>query len=129
LNQTTDGTVAGFAYVLGSVLFTVYGQLVVKWRVAKAGTLPGTLSEKISFLVQLLLNPWIMSGIAAGFFALLCWMAAMTKLELSFAYPFMSLAFVLVLIFSALLFHETVTAPKILGMLLIIVGIIVTSRG
>jgi uncharacterized membrane protein len=41
----------------------------------------------------------------------------------------MSLAFVLVLIFSAVLFHEAITAPKVLGMLLIIVGIVVTSRG
>ena len=118
-----------FLYILGSVLLTVYGQLVVKWQVAKAGALPATLSEKIPFLINLVLNPWIMSGMVAGFGALVCWLAAMTRFELSYAYPFMSLAFVLVLIFSALLFHETVTAPKVLGMLLIIVGIIVTSRG
>jgi hypothetical protein len=38
--------------------------------------------------------------------------AALTKFELSYAYPFMSLAFVLVLLSSALLFHETVTMPQ-----------------
>jgi len=56
-------------------------------------------------------------------------MAAMTKLELSYAYPFMSLAFVLVLFLSAILFHEAVTVPKVLGLLLIIAGLIVASRG
>jgi len=56
-------------------------------------------------------------------------MAAMTKLELSFAYPFMSLSFVLVFIFSALIFHESITTPKVLGMLLIIAGIVVIGRG
>ncbi len=66
---------------------------------------------------------------AAGFFALVCWLAAMTKFELSYAYPLMSLAFVLVLIFSAFLFHEPVTAPKVLGILLIMLGIFVASRG
>ena len=65
----------------------------------------------------------------AGFLALLCWLAALTKFELSYAYPFMSLAFVLVLILSALLFHETVTAAKVLGLLLVTAGIIVASRG
>ena len=59
----------------------------------------------------------------------LCWLAAMTKFELSYAYPFMSLAFVLVLVLSALLFHEALTTAKILGVLLIIAGIIVGSRG
>ena len=53
----------------------------------------------------------------------------MTKFELSYAYPFMSLAFVLVLVLSAVLFHEPLTVPKILGVLLIIIGIVVGSRG
>ena len=119
----------GFAYVLGSVCFTVYGQIVVKWQVAKAGALPTTLSEKIPFLIKLLLNPWVMSGMVAGLGALVCWLAAMTKFELSYAYPFMSLAFVFVLILSAVLFHEAVTVPKVLGVLLIIAGIVVASRG
>jgi drug/metabolite transporter (DMT)-like permease len=77
----------------------------------------------------LMLDPWILTAIVGVFVAGLGWMAAMTKLELSYAYPFMSLAFVLVLIFSSVLFHESITTPKILGTLLIIVGIIVTSRG
>lgn len=129
MTQTLEGTIAGFAYVLGSVLFTVYGQLVVKWQVSKAGQLPATLSEKLHFLLHLVLNPWVMSAMAAGFFALLCWLAAMTRFELSYAYPFMSLAFVLVLILSAVLFHETVTVPKVLGVVLVMAGIIVASRG
>jgi multidrug transporter EmrE-like cation transporter len=129
LNQPTEGTIAGFAYVLGSVLCTVYGQIVVKWQVGKAGALPAAFSEKIPFLFKLVLNPWIMSGMVGGFLALLCWLAAMTKFDLSYAYPFMSLAFVLVLILSAVLFHEAVTTPKVLGVLLIIAGIIVASQG
>lgn len=126
--NTTEG-IAGFAYVLGCVLFTVYGQIIVKWQVAKAGALPATLSEKIPFLLTLIFTPWILSGILAGFFALVCWLAAMTKFELSYAYPFMSLAFVFVLVLSAVLFHEQLTLAKVLGVLLIIAGIIVGSRG
>jgi len=126
--NTTEG-IAGFAYVLGSVLFTVYGQIIVKWQVAKAGALPASLSEKVPFLLNLIFNVWVLTGILAGFLALVCWLAAMTKFELSYAYPFMSLAFVLVLILSAILFHEPITVAKILGVLLIIAGIVVGSRG
>lgn len=127
--MNTTETIAGFAYVLGSILFTVYGQIVVKWQVGKAGALPASFSDRIPFLLGLILNPWIMSGIVGGFFALLCWLAAMTKFELSYAYPFMSLAFVFVLVLSAVFFHEPLTVAKILGVLLIIAGIIVGSRG
>lgn len=53
----------------------------------------------------------------------------MTKLELSHAYPFMSLSFVFVLVLSGFFFHESITLPKLLGGLLIMVGIIVGVQG
>lgn len=122
-------TVMNFLYILATVLFTVYGQLIVKWQVVKAGSLPQTMGERIAFLIKLLLNPWILSGVLAGFLALLCWMIAMTRFELSYAYPFMSLAFVFVLILSAIFFHEPLTIPKIVGVSLVMGGILVGSQG
>lgn len=61
--------------------------------------------------------------------AFLCWMAAMTKFELSYAYPFVSASFVLVLILSVVLLRETLTFPKVVGVALIVAGIIVGLRG
>jgi multidrug transporter EmrE-like cation transporter len=116
-------------YILGTVVLTVYGQLVLKWQVGQAGVLPETVGDRLLFFLRLLLNPWVMSGIAAAFLAMICWMAAMTKFALNFAYPFMSLAFVLVLLLSGPLFHEVITVPKVCGVLLIVIGVIVSSQG
>ena len=80
-------------------------------------------------LGSLILNPWIISAMVGAFFAMLSWLAAMTKFELSYAYPFMSLAFVLVLVLGAALFHESVTMPKVLGVALIVSGIMFASQG
>jgi multidrug transporter EmrE-like cation transporter len=118
-----------FVYIAAVVLLTVCGQLVLKWQVGKAGGFPATLSERFYFFVRLILNPWIITGLFAGFLAFLSWMAAMTKFELSYAYPFTSLAFVLVLIFSVAFLNEALTAGKVIGTLLIVIGIVVTSRG
>jgi len=118
----------GYFYILGTVLFTVYGQLVLKWRIVNYGALPESLSEKIVFLFKLLFDPFIFSGFAAAFVASFFWMAAMTKFDVSYAYPFMSSAFVMVFLFSVFLFQEPVTWQKIIGLLLIVAGIIVTSR-
>src|ERR1051325_4753315 len=107
-----------YLYILGSVGFTVYGQLIVKWQVSNAGALPASGAQRAVFLLKLLVNPWIISSVTAGFLALLCWMAAMTKFELSYAYPFMSLAFVFVLIFSAAIYREPITAAKLIGIIL-----------
>src|SRR4029079_16740755 len=81
-----------YLYVAGTILLTVYGQLVIKWQVAGAGTLPGSALGKVEFLARLLMNPWIASALAAALAAALLWMAAMTRLGISPAHPLMSLA-------------------------------------
>ena len=117
----------GYFYIFGTIFFTVYGQIVLKWRINSVGSLPKSLEDKIVFLFKLLFDPWVFSGFLAAFIASFFWMATMTKFDLSFAYPFMSLAFVLVFIFSIAFFNEPVTFQKILGLFLIISGIIITN--
>ena len=116
-------------YILLTILFTVYGQIVIKWQVQLAGAFPPDNIAKLQYIIKLLLNPWVISGFAGAFLAAISWMAAMTKFDLSYAYPFMSLAFVLVLFLSAIFFKEPVTIPKSLGLGLIILGIIIGSKG
>jgi len=119
----------GYFYIFGTIFFTVYGQIVLKWRINGIGqALPESMGDKIIFLFKILFDPWVFSGFAAAFVASFFWMAAMTKFDISYAYPFMSSAFVLVFLLSVILFHEPVTWQKIVGLILIVAGIIVTSR-
>ncbi|MGM8364073.1 EamA family transporter [Virgibacillus sp. W0181] len=114
----------GYVYIFSTILFTAYGQLVIKWKVDQYGSLPDAWADKFIFLLKLVVNPWIISGFLAAFIAALCWMAAMTKFDISYAYPFMSLSFVLVFLLAVLLFGEPLTSNKLIGMGLIVVGII-----
>ncbi|OGA12057.1 MAG: hypothetical protein A2W68_01925 [Betaproteobacteria bacterium RIFCSPLOWO2_02_64_14] len=118
-----------YALVFATVLLTVYGQIVIKWQVLAAGAFPATAADQMWFLLRLLVNPWVISALAAALAAALTWMAAMTELELSHAYPFMSLAFILVLVLSAWFFHEPVSWQKLAGLALICAGIVVGSQG
>ena len=117
----------GPALVLLTVLFTAYGQLAIKWQISRAGAMPVDLSGKLQFLLQLLISPWIISAFAAAFLAALCWIGALTRMELSRAYPFMALNFILVAIAADWLFGEPVTWPKIAGLALITLGLVVGS--
>ncbi len=118
-----------YVYVACTVLLTVYGQIAIKARVLQAGPLPADAGDKIWFLARLLIDPWVISALAAGLLAAVSWMAAMTRLELSHAYPFMSLAFVLVMICSAVIFSEPITPLKVAGITLVVLGIVVGSQG
>lgn len=118
-----------YFYVACTVLLTVYGQIVIKWQVLAAGAFPESTAEKAAFLGRLLLNPWILSALAAALAAAVTWMAAMTRLDLSHAYPFLSSVFVLVPLLSIVLFNEPLTSAKVIGLALIVAGIIVGGQG
>ncbi|MCM2265583.1 MAG: EamA family transporter [Desulfuromonadales bacterium] len=118
-----------YYYVAATIILTVYGQVVIKWQAGKVGVLLTEDGVSFSLLLRLVFNPWVLSGLLAAFFASLSWIAAMTRLPLSHAYPFMSLAFVLVMFLSALFFHEPLTWPKVVGMTCIVTGIVIGSQG
>ena len=118
-----------YLYIVLTIVLTVFGQLAIKWQVTQAGALPLATQDKLSFLLHLLLNPWIIAAFAAAFLASVSWMGAMTKFPLSHAYPFMSMNFVIVLLLSAWIFNEPVSMTKILGVGLICLGTIVAAQG
>jgi len=116
-------------YILITIVLTVYGQLIVKWQVNLAGEFPSEVWDKVMFLGKLMLNPWVISSMVAALLASFTWIAALTQLQLSYAYPFMGLTFVLVLLLSGLFFQETISWFKISGVILIVTGISLSSQG
>lgn len=116
-----------YIFIACTVLLTVYGQIVIKWQV---GLKPEMAVDGFSFRVVawLLTNPWIISAFAAAFGASLFWMAALSRMPLSKAYPFTALSFPLVALAATLLFHERIDMYKIAGTAIVIVGVLVLSR-
>lgn len=123
-----DSKTIGYWYILATVLLTVYGQLIIKWRLARFGDLPGGWTSRARYFADVLLDPFIASSFVAAFAASLTWMAAVTRFEISYAYPLMSGAFVLVLTGSVVFFGESISVSKIGGLALIILGIFIASR-
>lgn len=118
----------GHAYIFSTILLTVYGQLVLKWQVGQVGELPAEFLPKVYFLLKLFGNLWVLSAFFSAFLASLTWMAAMTKFELSYAYPFMSMAFVIVMLFSIAFLGEGLTWAKGGGTALVVVGLLILTR-
>jgi uncharacterized membrane protein len=119
----------GHLLILLTLGFTVYGQLITKQQVSQLTGIPSGLSAAPYLVWQILTRPLLLSGFVAAFCAALCWMGAVARFNLSYAYPFMSLNFVLVGILSAVFFSDAFTVPKVLGLTLICLGVFVTARG
>lgn len=118
----------GYGYILGTIVCTVYGQIILKWRIEKYGELPDTPISKVLFLVKLFADPYILSGLTGAFLASFFWMAAMTKFDISYAYPFITAGLTLLTVSLAIIFlGESISAQKLVGVLLVVSGVIVMS--
>lgn len=115
-------------YIFYAILLATYAQVIIKWRVSSNAVVTSGATEKLTFLLSMLYDPWVVSAIFGTFIGALSWMAAMTKFELSYAYPFVSLSFVLVLLVSIVFLNESLTLYKVIGVILIVAGVIVGSH-
>src|SRR5664279_3842575 len=103
-------------------------RLWIKWQVGKVGHFPSGTSARLHYLGHFVLNRWVISALLGGLLAAFSWIAALSRLELSRAYPFTAASFVLILVLSAIFFDEALTSFKIAGALLIVLGLIVASQ-
>lgn len=118
-----------WAMVAATVLLTTYGQLVLKWQVGRHDRPLFAFLESWPPILQMLTRPWVISALGAAFLASLAWMMALSRLDLSRAYPFMALNFLLVGLLAVPLFGETLTWRGIVGLLMVIAGLVVMNTG
>lgn len=111
-----------YFYVAGTLGFTLYGQIIMKFRSTVLDAGP-RVAGRFGYLLAMVSDIRVLSGLAAGVLAALCWMMAVQKLSLTVAYPFMALSFVLVPITAMLLLGERLTGGQMIGAALIVLGV------
>lgn len=115
--------------ILGDVLASVAGQLCLKLGMTQVGPIGlQQATQPWPTLVRIFTTPFILAAIPLYIFAFALWLVVLSRLRLSFAYPFISLTYVLVPIASWLLLGEPVPALRWMGIGVIMLGIIVVGR-
>lgn len=125
-NNTNN--VQSIGMVLASVAFGAVGQLILKAGMNSIVETYGKLQLTPETLIHMATNPLLIVGIAIFGVSTLLWLFALAKADLSFAYPFLSLTYLAVLIGGAFLFGDRVTLPRVLGFITIIAGVFIVAR-
>ena len=111
-----------------AVISMTAAQLLAKKGILSLGQLPSTISEIIPFFLKVYSNVYVISAVLITIVASLAWLLALSRAQLSFAYPFMALSYVLVVLFSLLFFREDVSILRWSGILVICLGVFLVSR-
>jgi drug/metabolite transporter (DMT)-like permease len=109
------------------LVFTVYSQLMVKSRAIIHSAGLGDTPNYLHYLFAMFTDLRVLSGLCATILAGICWMLAIERLEIGYAFPFMALTFVLVPVGSTAFFGESLPAPQFIGFGLIIAGVTVSA--
>jgi drug/metabolite transporter (DMT)-like permease len=114
--------------VLVVVLLLASTQLILKWQANRFGSSAEGPRAGWAFLWAMATSPWVVGALAVTALALPIWLLVLGRLPLSYAYPLVSLSFVLVTLGGAALLHEPLNASRIVGVALIVAGVILVGR-
>ncbi len=117
-------------FILTSVAMAAVGQLVLKHGVDQIvkHTEGVVLRDPIATAVRVARTPAVWGGLALFGLSAAMWIVVLSRTSLSFAYPFASLTYVLILLFDRFVLNEPVSVLRYGGVALIISGLVLISR-
>jgi multidrug transporter EmrE-like cation transporter len=114
--------------ILLSTLLGVAGQLLLKRGMTLMGEQSLSASTITDLGIRLATSPWVILGIAVYVSGTFFWLVALSRVELSFAYPFASLSYVLILASAWAFLGETVSVARLAGVATICLGVLIVSQ-
>lgn len=115
-----------FLIILSGVLLNALGQIALKYGSIKINEY-GASVDLLTFIDKYINGP-IIIGLACYAFSVATWVVALTRVDVSIAYPMLSIGYVVVAILAYILFNEPITLQKILAMAVIVLGVILLAR-
>ncbi|MEC8678596.1 MAG: hypothetical protein VXX85_07070 [Candidatus Margulisiibacteriota bacterium] len=112
-----------FIFILLPILLTVVGEFLLKFNVTGQ-----ELALNVQSLLAVFTTPGILFGILFVITSAILWIVGMSKFQLSFMYPFLSLNYVIIIVGSEFILKEDVTINRYISILLIIIGLVIISR-
>jgi drug/metabolite transporter (DMT)-like permease len=125
--KTKERKVSEIIIILTAVMLAVVGQILVKAGLNALGEVNFS-SGIIQTYLKIFLSPLVLIGTISYTFSVFVWIYALTKTDLSFAFPFVSLSYVLIILSSWLILGETIPLLRWIGVIIICLGVLIISR-
>jgi glycosyltransferase involved in cell wall biosynthesis/multidrug transporter EmrE-like cation transporter len=130
-HRSKRGMIVLVGLILISVLMAATAQLTLKHAmnvVTDHGATPLSLRAPGETIRRVVLNPFVWGGLLLFGLSASVWLIVLSRTSLSFAYPFASLTYVLILLFDRFVLRTPVSSLRYAGVALIIAGLVLISR-
>ena len=117
-----------FMLVLAGVMLNAAAQLLLKAGTNGIGAFAFTADNLVPVGIKVASNPFIVSGLGCYAVSVVVWIMALSRVEVSLAYPMLSIGYVVNAVAAWYLFGEALTAQRMIGIGTIIVGVFLVAR-
>ncbi len=114
--------------ILLSTACGVTGQLLLKKAMLGIGVLTPSAGAVPTIVLRIATSPLVIVGLGCYVLGSFFWLIALSRAQLSFAYPFVGLSFVLVFAASWYFYGESINLWRLAGMASIVLGVLFVSR-
>lgn len=112
--------------ILSSVLLNAVAQLLIRKGMLSIGIVG--VNNFLQNIGAMATNVWLWGAMISYAVSILLWMSVLSKVEVSFAYPFLSIGYIFAAVVSYAIFNENLSPTRILGIIVICIGVFLISR-
>jgi multidrug transporter EmrE-like cation transporter len=117
-----------FSLILTGVLLNAAAQLMLKAGTNAIGVIGMVPGQMLALLESIASQPFVLSGLACYVLSVGIWIVALSRVDVSIAYPMLSIGYVVNAIATRYPFGEALTDTRMLGIAVIILGVVIISR-
>ena len=121
-------TPISFTLIMIGVLFNAAAQLLLKAGTNSIGAFAFSRENIVPVGWQLVTQPYIIAGMSCYVVSVVVWVLALSRVEVSIAYPMLSIGYLLNAIAAWYLFGEAVSVTRLVGIGVIILGVFIVAR-
>jgi multidrug transporter EmrE-like cation transporter len=121
-------TWAAFGLILTGVLLNAVAQLALKASVSDTGIIEFDMQSLWTSAGSLVTNVWLWVGLICYGISVVIWILALSRVDVSIAYPMLSIGYIVNAIAASHLFDEPLGIGKVVGIGVIIVGVYILAR-
>lgn len=128
--QAKERTMKSIALILLSLTLAIGGQFLLKSGMNQVGRIgSGDVIYYKAMMLKTFTHPYVLLGLLSYVLSSISWLVVLSRVNLSFAYPFAGLGYVIVMFISWRFLNEPLSAVRLLGAILICLGVFFISRG
>lgn len=117
-----------FILIIASVSLSALAQITLKLGMSDKATQSHQSQDWLAYLFTAFSNKFVILGLGLYGFGAVLWLLVLAKLDVTYAYPFVGIGFILTMLLGYFFLGESLTLTRIMGTLLVVSGVMLISR-